>query len=157
MHYVYTMYMTDISVQGVLLFQRSTRSHTFAWYRHYHSFQWYSFFKLLCSLEQTLAVIPFSKGTELIIIPITATHSIITPWFQACIYWKMVCYLTTSIAAIHFVLVLSLFHGSTWSNPFCQGHCVYFTTLIAATYYNKRPLVDSKKLKNTVLIWRKQL
>ena len=108
-------------------------------------------------LEQTLVVIPFFKGTKLIIIPITATHSMIPPWFQACMYWKMVCYLTTSVAAIHFFLVLSLFYGSTWSNPLCQGHCVYFTTLIAATYYNKRPLVDSKKLKSTVLIWRKQL
>ena len=32
---VYTMYLTDISIQWVLYLQRSTCSHKFEWYRHY--------------------------------------------------------------------------------------------------------------------------
>ena len=35
-------------------------------------------------------------------------------------------------------MVLSLFHGSTWSDPLCQGHCVYFATLIVSIYYSKQ-------------------
>ena len=34
-------------------------------------------------------------------------------------------------------MVLSLFHGSTWSDPLFQGHCVYFATLIVSIYYSK--------------------
>ena len=35
MNYVYTIYLTDISIYDVLLFQRSTCCHIFEWYRHF--------------------------------------------------------------------------------------------------------------------------
>ena len=44
-----------------------------------------------------------------------------------------------------------LFHGSTWSDPFCQGHCVYFTTLAAVIHYNKRSVVYLRK--TIVALW----
>ena len=34
-------------------------------------------------------------------------------------------------------MVLSLFHGSTWSDQLCQGHRVYFATLTASIHYSK--------------------
>ena len=45
-----------------------------------------------------------------------------------------ICYMTTPFPSIHFFYE-SLFQGSTWSDPSCQGHCVYFTTLVAAMHY----------------------
>ena len=80
----------------------------------------------------------------------------IPPWFQACINWKIVCYLTTSIAALRF-FYLSLFHGSTWSDPLCQGHCVYFTTFIPTIHYSKRPVVDSRKFGGYCICMRKNI
>ena len=59
---------------------------------------------------------------------ISYLSTVILPWLQACINWKIAGYLTTSIAAIRF-FYLSLFHGTIWNDPICQGHCVYFTTL----------------------------
>ena len=53
-------------------------------------------------------------------------------------------------------MVLPLFHGSTWSDPLCQGHCVYFATIVATIHYNQ-PFIDSRKMKGTVFIWGKQL
>ena len=53
----------------VLLFQRSTCSHTFEWYRHYfrRSLAVIYYFQEYCvSLKQALVVIPFFKGIELI-------------------------------------------------------------------------------------------
>ena len=60
---------------------------------------------------------------------------------------KEVCYLTTPITVIHF------FYGSViisqvylkWS--IFQGHCVYFTKLVAAVHYKKRSVVDSRKFE----------
>ena len=80
----------------------------------------------------------------------------ILPWFQACINCKMACYLTTSIAAIRF-FYLSLFHGSTWSDPLCQGHCVYFTALIVNIHYRKRSVVDSRKREGCCVSLRKTI
>ena len=48
----------------------------------------------------------------------------IPPRLQACVNWKIACYLTTSIAATHF-FNLSLFHQSTWRDTLCQEHCVH--------------------------------
>ena len=66
---VYTVYLTDSSLWGVLFFQGSTCSHTFQWYRNYfmrpltvsYFFHWYC-----ASIDQALAVIPYFKGSELI-------------------------------------------------------------------------------------------
>ena len=33
-----------------------------------------------------------------------------------------------------------------------QGHCVYFRKLFAAIYYNKLPVVDSKKFEEYVYL-----
>ena len=69
MNCVYTMSLINISVSGVLLFQRSTYSHTFEWYHHYfrRPFAVMYYFQGYCvSLKEALAVIPFSKGIELI-------------------------------------------------------------------------------------------
>ena len=33
------------------------------------------------------------------------------------------------------------------SDPLCQGHYVYFATLIASIYYSKQSVVDSRKLE----------
>ena len=74
-------------------------------------------------------------------------------WFQACIYWKIICYLTTPIAGIHLFL---WYCHSTWSNPFCQGYCVCFTTRIEAFHYLKRTVVDSKNMKGNVFIGGKE-
>ena len=69
---------------------------------------------------------------------------------------KGACYLMTSVAGIC-LFYLSLFHGSTWSNPFCQGYCVCFTTLIANIHYNKRSVVDSRKLEGCCVYLRKTI
>ena len=78
----------------------------------------------------------------------------IPPWFQACINWKLACYLTTSIAALRF-FYLSLIHESTWSDPLCQGHRVYFATLIETIHYSKWSVVNSRKFGGYCVCMRK--
>ena len=56
-----------------------------------------------------------------------------------------------------FSMLLSLFHWSTWSDPLCQGHCIYFTTLIALIHYNKRSVDDSRKLEGYCIYLRKAI
>ena len=51
----------------------------------------------------------FSKGILTIIL--------IPPWFQACIYWKKFVILRHQLQPSIFSMIVSLFHGSTWSNP----------------------------------------
>ena len=34
----------------------------------------------------------------------------------------------------------------------CQGHCVYFTTLVATIHYNKQFVVDSRKIEKYVYL-----
>ena len=56
-------------IMGVLLFQKSTCSHTFEWYRHYfrRPLAVIQYFQGYCvSFKQALAVIPFFKNIELI-------------------------------------------------------------------------------------------
>ena len=65
----YTMHLIDISIQGVLLFQRSTCSYTFDWYRHHfrRPLAVIYYFQGQCfPLKQALVIIPFFKGIELI-------------------------------------------------------------------------------------------
>ena len=54
------------------------------------------------------------------------------------------------------LLLLSLHHGSTWSHLLCQGHFVYFITLIATTCYSMQSLVDSRKLEGWLFISKNQ-
>ena len=51
----------------------------------------------------------FSKGILTIIL--------IPPWFQACIYWKMFVIWRHHLQPSIFSMIVSLFYGSTWSNP----------------------------------------
>ena len=51
----------------------------------------------------------FSKGILTIIL--------IPPWFQACIYWKKFVIWRHHLQPSIFSMIVSLFHGSTWSNP----------------------------------------
>ena len=50
-------------------------------------------------------------------------------------------------------MVLSLFHGSTWNDPLCQGHCVYFATLITSIHYSKQSVVDSRKFEGYCVLF----
>ena len=43
-----------------------------------------------------------------------------------------------------------LFHGNILRNPFCQGHCVYVKTQIAAIRYIKRTGLLQEHLKGIV-------
>ena len=45
------------------------------------------------------------------------TIIIIPPWFQACIYWKKFVSWRHHFQPSIFSMIVSLFHGSTWSNP----------------------------------------
>ena len=42
---------------------------------------------------------------------------IISPWFQACIYWKKFVIWWHHFQPSIFSMIVSLFQGSTWSNP----------------------------------------
>ena len=73
------------------------------------------------------------------------TIIIIAPWFQACIYWKKVCYMTTSFKAIHFFYDSVNILWEHLKQSTCLGNCLYFTILFATIHYNKRSAVDSRK------------
>ena len=75
----------------------------------------------------------------------------IHPWFQVCLYWKKSVIWWHHFHPFIFSITELLFHGSTWSDPLCQGHCVYFTTLAAAIHYNKRSMVYLRK--TIVALW----
>ena len=73
------------------------------------------------------------------------TIIIIAPWFQACIYWKKVCYMTTSFKAIHFFYDSVNILREHLKQSTCLGNCLYLTILFATIHYNKRFAVDSRK------------
>ena len=72
--------------------------------------------------------------------------------------FKEVCYLTTSIAAIHFFYGSVIISREHLKRSKCQGHCVYFTTFVTIICYNKRYVVSLRKfegyiyLKKTILV-----
>ena len=73
------------------------------------------------------------------------TIIIILAWFQACIYWKKLCHMTTSFPAIHFFYDSVIISRDHLKQSTCQGNCVYFTILFATIHYNNRSAVDSGK------------
>ena len=82
---------------------------------------------------------------------------IIPPWFKACIYWKKSVTWWHHFDPSIFSMIVSLFHGSTWSDPHVKRStwlCVYFTTLVAAIHYNKWSVVDSRKIE-VYVYWKK--
>ena len=62
----YAIYLTDISIQIVLLFERSTCSHTSDWSCRY--------------FRRPPAIIPFFRGIECKLTPVAATYSINGPF-----------------------------------------------------------------------------
>ena len=79
------------------------------------------------------------------------TIIIILPWFQACIYWKKVCYMTTSFTAIHFFYDSVIISREHLKQSTCQGNRLYFTILFTTIHYNKRSVADSRKSWNVCL------
>ena len=69
---------------------------------------------------------------------ISYLSTIIPPYFQACINWKIAFYFTTSVAAMC-LFYLSIFHGSTWSDLLCV--------------YSTKPLQPSIIASGLWLIW----
>ena len=51
-------------------------------------------------------------------------------------------------------MVQSFFHGSTWNDPLCQGHCVYFATLITSIHYSEQSVVDSRKFEGYCVLFK---
>ena len=66
--------------------------------------------------------------------------------FQACIYWKKSVIWPRHFQSSIFSVMVLLFHGSSWSNPHVKER-VYFTTLVATIHYNKRSVLDSRKIE----------
>ena len=74
-----------------------------------------------------------------------ATIIKIPPWFQTCIYWKKVCYMTASFTAIHYFYDSVIILREHLKQSTCQGNCLYLTILFVTIHYNKRSAVDSRK------------
>ena len=70
-------------------------------------------------------------------------------WFQACIYWKKFVIWRHHFLRSIFSMIGPFFDGSAWSDPYVKD-TVYFTALVATIYYNKRSVVDSKKIEEYV-------
>ena len=58
---------------------------------------------------------------------------------------KKVCYMTTSLTAIHCFYDSVIISRQYLKQSTCQGNCPYFTILFATIHYNKRSAVDSRK------------
>ena len=65
---------------------------------------------------------------------------------------KEVCYLTASVAVIHFFYGSVMISREHLKRSICQGHCVYFTTLVATIHYYKRSVVDLRKFEGYVYL-----
>ena len=59
---------------------------------------------------------------------------------------KEVSYMTISFPAIHFFYDSVIFSRERLKRSICQGHCVYFTRLVATIHYDKWSVVDSRKI-----------
>ena len=60
---------------------------------------------------------------------------------------KEVCYLTASITVVHFFYGSVIVIREHSKQSICEGHCVCFTTLVAAIHYSKRSVVNSRKFE----------
>ena len=78
---------------------------------------------LLCFCKTRI----FSKGILAIII--------IPPWFQAWIYWKKFVIWRHHLQPSIFSMIVSLFHGSTWSNPHVEE------TVFISEYFLQPPIL----------------
>ena len=69
---------------------------------------------------------------------------------------KEVCYVTTSIPVIHFSMVVSLFHGSTWSDSYVKGTVFISHQLLWPSIIKKGLCLIRENLEGT-FIWGKPL
>ena len=60
--------------------------------------------------------------------------------------------MTTSFPAIHFFYDSVIISREHLKQSTCQGNCVYFSTLVATIHYNKRSVVDSRKIEEYVYL-----
>ena len=51
-----------------------------------------------------------------------------------------------SISAVHFFYCTVVVSRSVWRDLLCQGHFIYFKTLIIAIHQKKQPVVDLRVL-----------
>ena len=56
----------------------------------------------------------------------------------------------TSFPDIHFFYESVIISREHLKQSTCQVNCAYFTTLVATIHYNKRPLVDLRKIEEHV-------
>ena len=78
-------------------------------------------------------------------------------WLQACIYQTIVCYLTTSIAAIHFYCTVIISRQHLKQSILSRVLCLLHILLIVAIRYIKQAAVALRKVDGTVFILEKQL
>ena len=79
----------------------------------------------------------FSKGMLTIVL--------IPPWFQACIYWKKFVIWRHHLQPSIFSMIVSFFHGSTWSNPHVKE------TVFISQYFLQPSII----INGLPLIWEK--
>ena len=111
-------------------------------FKHFQSYIWVAPSLATHSFKFTVFLQNWNFSKEML------TIIIIAPWFQACIYWKQVCYMTTSFTAIHFFydsIIISR-EQSTF-----QRNCLYFTILFATIHYRKR---KREKVEEYVYLWK---
>ena len=63
---------------------------------------------------------------------------------------KEVCYMTTSIPAIHFFCGGAIIKWNHLRGSICQGHFVYFMALVLAIHYNKQSVANWGKFEGHV-------
>ena len=78
-------------------------------------------------------------------------------WFQACIYWKIVLFLTASVTVIYFSMVLSVFHGSTWSDPYVKGTVFISQHLLQPSITTNDFCLIRANMSGIMFIWGKPL
>ena len=78
-------------------------------------------------------------------------------WFQACIYWKIVVFLTASVTVIYFSMVLSVFHGSTWSDPYVKGTVFISQHLLQPSITTNDFCLIRANMSGIMFIWGKPL
>ena len=115
------------------------------------------FSRVLCFFEtNTCSHLFFFKSTESVLHS-SCSNSMIYLWFQAFMYWTIFVIWQHQLQPSISSMVLSLFHGSAWSDLLCHGHRACFTTLNAATYYNKPSVVDWIKFDGYCVYLRKAI
>ena len=80
----------------------------------------------------------------------------IASWFQECIYWMKSVIWRHPLERFIFSVIVLLFHGKHLKRFICQGHCVYFATLVATIHIITSGLWLIRKKMN-MFFWGKLL